>query len=162
MQNAKDSFYIALRNRLALLNPARLMMLRGIQRPAILTEEAEAVTAQTVPDAFVLRWTGLKADLNLQQPLVQLDCEVHYTTSGTQNNGGMDRGRALESMDAALLSILSPSSAVKMDYSQTPPIAANTMIFWNQPTFGPATTIRDRLERTVKVSIFTYQERGEQ
>jgi len=162
MQNAKDSFYIALRNRLAVLNPARMMTLRGVQRPGILTEEAEAVSAQIAPDVFVLRWTGLKADLNLPQPLLQLDCEIHYTTSGTQNSAGMDRGRQLEGMDAELLSIVAPFSTAKMDYTQAPPVEVGTTVFWNQPAFGPATTIRDRVERAVKVSIFTYQEQGEQ
>jgi hypothetical protein len=42
MQNAKDSFYIALRTRLAALNPERTILLRGTKRPGILVEEAEA------------------------------------------------------------------------------------------------------------------------
>ncbi len=39
MQNAKDSFYMALRTRLAAINPERTILLRGAVRPGILAEE---------------------------------------------------------------------------------------------------------------------------
>jgi hypothetical protein len=162
MQNAKDTFYITLRNRLASLNPARMMLLRGVQRPGILVEEAEAVAPQIAPDVFILRWIGLKTDANLPQPLVQMDCEIRYATSGTSCNCGLDRGRALQTMDAEMVSLLAPTSAQKMDYSQAPPSPLPTAIFWSQPGFGPVATIRERLERTVKVSVFTYLEQEEQ
>ena len=42
MQNAKDSFYMALRTRLVAINPSRTILLRGAVRPGILVEEAEA------------------------------------------------------------------------------------------------------------------------
>ncbi len=42
MQNAKDSFYMTLRARLAIINPERTVLLRGTLRPGILVEEAEA------------------------------------------------------------------------------------------------------------------------
>ncbi len=156
MQNTKDSFYITLRNRLATVNPARVMMLRGVQRPGILMEEAEAVVPQIAPDVFVLRWAGKKLDSQLSHTLLQLDCEVRYTTGGTQTLLGLDRGRALEGMDAELLSMLTPTQATKMDYSQTPAAPMSTAIFWADPVFGPAITIRERLERTVKVSLFSF------
>ena len=55
MQNAKDSFYMALRTRLASINPERTVLLRGTVRPAILLEEAEAPFSQLPSDVFVLR-----------------------------------------------------------------------------------------------------------
>ena len=33
MQNAKDTFYVTLRDRLAAVNPARTMVVRGVTRP---------------------------------------------------------------------------------------------------------------------------------
>ena len=45
MQNAKDSFYMALRTRLTAINPERTILLRGAVRPGILVEEAEAPSA---------------------------------------------------------------------------------------------------------------------
>jgi hypothetical protein len=58
MQNAKDSFYMALRARLIAINPERTILLRGAMRPGILAEEAEAPFSQLPDDVFVLRWTG--------------------------------------------------------------------------------------------------------
>ena len=65
MQNAKDSFYIALRTRLAAINPERTILLRGAVRPGILVEEAEAPFSQIPNDVFVLRWLGLGVDMDL-------------------------------------------------------------------------------------------------
>ncbi len=67
----------------------------------------------------------------------------------------------MAALDAELLSLLAPMSAPKMDWTQIPAKALSTAIFWSSPTFGPLTTIRERLERTAKVSVFTYQEQGE-
>ena len=58
MQNAKDTFYVTLRDRLAALNPARTMVVRGVTRPGVLVEENELVSAYEPVDVFCLRWTG--------------------------------------------------------------------------------------------------------
>jgi hypothetical protein len=65
MQNAKDSFYMALRTRLTTINPERTILLRGAVRPGILVEEAEAPFSQLPNDVFVLRWLGLGVDMDL-------------------------------------------------------------------------------------------------
>ncbi len=77
MQNAKDTFYVTLRNRLATLNPNRTMLLRGVAAARDLVEEAEAVVPMLPPDVFVLRWTALKIDVNLPLVLARLECEIH-------------------------------------------------------------------------------------
>lgn len=161
MENAKDTFYVTLRNRLTTANPQRVMVLRGVQRPGILVEEAEAVVPQMQADAFVLRWTGLTVDTQLPSALAQMTCEIHYTTSGTQTNTGLDRGRALAEMDAELLAMLSPHSAQKMNYTQTPSSVMATTVFWTAPEFTALTTLRDRLTRIAKVTVFAFQEQGE-
>ena len=61
MQNAKDSFYMALRTRLTSINPERTVLLRGAVRPGIVVEEAEAPFSQIPNDVFVLRWLGFGA-----------------------------------------------------------------------------------------------------
>jgi hypothetical protein len=161
MQNAKDTFYVTLRNRLATLNPNRTMLLRGVQRPGILVEEAEAVVPMPPPDVFVLRWTALETDVNLPMTLAQMQCEILYATGGTLAASGLDRGRALEEMDAELLALLAPYSAPKMNYTQTPPAQMNTPVFWTAAEFAAAVTLRDRLSRSAKVTVFAYQEPGE-
>ena len=95
MQNAKDSFYLALRARLAVLNPDRTVLIRGTVRPGILVEDAEAPLAQLPKDVFVLRWLGLGADVDLASTMAAEECEILYQTCGTQSFGGLDRGRSL-------------------------------------------------------------------
>ena len=94
MQNAKDSFYMALRSRLGALNPERTILLRGAVRPGIFVEEAEAPFTQFPNDVFILRWLGHGADIDLSQPLIAEECEIAYNTCGSQTFGGIDRGRA--------------------------------------------------------------------
>jgi len=161
MQNAKDSFYMALRSRLAVINPERTIVLRGAVRPGILVEEAEAPFSQPPADVFVIRWLGLGADVNLDAALVAAECEIIYQTCGCQSFGGLDRGRALSAMDEEMLSILQPFSTPKLSFIATPPAPMLTQVFWDEPAFGPVVTQRDRLSRSVKVMVYSYQEQGE-
>lgn len=162
MQNAKDTFYITLRNRLATVNPERTMTLRGVVRPGILVEEAEAPAAQLPLDVFVLRWTKLAADTQLPSILATMTCEIHYATSGTQANLGLDRGRALEEMDDELLRMLCPASTPKMDYAQSPAAQMGTNVFWSPAVFAAEVTTRERVGRVATVEVFAFQEQGEQ
>lgn len=158
MQNARDTFYVALRNRLTALNPARTMMVRAVTRPGMYVQDAEAPLTQPIADAFALSWIGLTADHQLPAILARMTCEIQYGTTGTQDNGGLDRGRALNQMDYELLRILYPYAAQKMNYAQMPAAPMETMVFWSEPEFGPAIAVRDRLSRTVKLTVFAFQE----
>jgi hypothetical protein len=162
MQNAQNTFYITLRNRLAALNPNRTIYLRGVTRPGILVESNELVTAQPPSDVFVLRWTGLHNDPYLSEVLLQMECEIAYMTEGTSSNLGVDRGAMLTEMDAELMSLLQPNTAQKMSYAQAPATPMETQIFWTEATFQPVRAERDRLTRTATVSVFSYEEPGEQ
>jgi hypothetical protein len=161
MQNAKDSFYAALRVRLAALNPERTILLRGVVRPGILVEEAEAPFSQLPNDVFVLRWFGLGTDVDLASTMVVEECEVIYQTCGTQSFGGLDRGRALSAMDEELAGMLKPCYAPKMNYTVQPPATLLTKVFWDEAAFGPVVVQRDRLSRSAKVLVYSYQEQGE-
>jgi hypothetical protein len=161
MQNAKDSFYMALRTRLATLDPERTILLRGAVRPGILVEEAEAPFNQLPNDVFVLRWLGLGADLDLGSTMAAEECEIVYQTCGTQSFGGLDRGRSLSAMDEELVAILQPFHTPKMNYTATPPAAMLTQLFWDEPGFGPILVERDMLSRSAKVMVYSYQEQGE-
>src|SRR5580692_9706903 len=98
MQNAKDSFYMVLRTRLATANPERTILLRGAVRPGILVEEAEAPMSQLPNDVFVLRWLGFGGDADLSATLEVEQCEIVYQTCGSQSFGGLDRGRSMSQM----------------------------------------------------------------
>jgi hypothetical protein len=161
MQNEKDSFYMALRNRLAALNPERTVMLRGAVRPGILVEEAEAPFNQLPSDVFVLRWLGHGVDVDLASTLVAEECEILYQTCGSQSFGGLDRGRALSQMDEEVVTILEPFYTPKQCFTATPAAAMLTQVFWDEPAFTPLVTQRDRLSRSAKVMVYSYQEQGE-
>lgn len=161
MQNAKDSFYMALRTRLISVNPERTILLRGTVRPGILVEEAEAPFSQLPDDVFVLRWMAMGADLNLDTTMAALQCEIVYSTCGSQSFDGLDRGRALSEMDEELLAMLQPFWTPKMNYQATPPAAMLTKVFWDEPAFSPVAVERDRLSRSAAVMVYGYQEQGE-
>lgn len=161
MQNAKDSFYIALRTRLAVVNPERTILLRGSLRPGILVEEAEAPFTQLPNDVFVVRWLGLGTDLDLSSAMTAQECEIVYQTSGTQAFGGLDRGRTLNEMDEELVALLQPFCTPKLNYSVQPAATMLTQVFWDEPVFTPVVALRDRLSRSAKVVIYSYQEQGE-
>jgi hypothetical protein len=169
MQNARDTFYVTLRDRLAAVNPARTMVLRGVTRPGVLVEENELASAYQPVDAFCLRWVGLNVDAKGSLPLVTMVCEIRYATDGDSGNGGMDRGRLLSGMDGELVAALSvgPQSMPKMNYvaaaggSGLPAVAMATNVFWGDAAFGAATVNGERLERVATVEVFSYQEAGE-
>jgi hypothetical protein len=161
MQNAKDSFYMALRARLASINPDRTLLLRGAVRPGILVEEAEAPFSQLPNDVFVLRWLGLGADLDLTSTMAAEGCEIIYQTCGTQSFGGLDRGRLLGAMDEELVAMIQPFHTTKINYSVQPPAAMLTSVFWNEPFFTLINVQRDRIGRSAKIVVYSYQEQGE-
>jgi hypothetical protein len=162
MQNAQNTFYITLRNRLVALNPNRTIYLRGVTRPGILVEGNELVVAQPPSDVFVLRWTGIHYDPYLSDVMTQMQCEIAYMTEGTVGNLGMDRGAMITEMDAELMSLLQPNTAQKMNYRPTPAVPLETQIFWSEGNFQTLKVERDRLSRVATVSVFSYEEPGEQ
>ncbi len=161
MQNARDSFYIALRTRLVEVNPDRTVLLRGTVRPGILVEDAEAPFTQAPLDVFILRWSNGVIDRTLPLPMSVEECEITYQTAGTQAFAGLDRGRLLSRMDSELLSIIEPLQTPKHDYSSNPPTEMSTIVFWNEPGFGPIVTQRERIGRSVRVRVYSYKEDGE-
>jgi hypothetical protein len=161
MQNAKDSFYMALRTRLTAINPERTILLRGTVRPGILVEEAEAPLSQLPNDVFILRWLNVGVDMDLGSAMAAAECEILYQTCGTQSYGGLDRGRSLSAMDQELVTMFQPFYTPKLSYTATPPAAMLTQVFWDEPVFSPIVVQRDLLSRSAKVMVYSYQEQGE-
>jgi hypothetical protein len=166
MQNAKDTFYLTLQSRLAALNPARTIVVRGVVRPGVLVDENELPTAWVPVDTFRLGWTTLDVDSEGPLPLVTMECSIRYATDGDSGNGGMDRGRLLAGMDGELSAALgtTPQTVQKMNYSGgggVAPTAMRTNVFWADAVFGPVITVGERLERSAAVKVLAYQESGE-
>jgi hypothetical protein len=141
MQFAKDSFFLALQQRLAGLNPARTITLNGTTVPAIVVvENLPPSSAEPEPNAFYIEWgTAKVVDGNAGDgALMNLACVISYYTLGTVASM-VDRGRVLGQLDNELLGICQPPNTEKMDYTQSPSADLGTSVFWAQPAFQEAT-----------------------
>jgi hypothetical protein len=168
MQFAKDSFYMALRERLAALNPQRVVTINGASRPAVIVAENEAVVpVEPLPDAFYIEWGAVRiADRQASsRPLMGMECVISHHTLGTVESE-VDRGRSLAELDTELLSICHPHHTAKQDFTQSPSRPLGTNIFWTIPELGEVSGIvarestnkRVRLERKAKLTVFFYLE----
>jgi hypothetical protein len=142
MQFAKDSFFLALQQRLAALNPARTVTVNGATVPAVLVvENLPPASGQAQPNTFYIEWG--RADVAEghagDSALMSLQCVISYYTTGTVQSM-VDRGRVLGQLDDELLGICQPPSTEKIDYTQSPAADLGTKVFWNQPSFEEAAT----------------------
>ena len=137
MQAAKDSFYMALRDRLAALNPARTMVMDGVTIPAIVVREnMEPQFAEAQSGAFYLDWGEVQI-AESTRPILGLDCHIWYASEGS-SGAGVDRGRALAEMDEELLRICNPPHTGMRDYRQAPSASLGSSIFWTMPDLAKA------------------------
>jgi hypothetical protein len=142
MQFAKDSFFIALQQRLAGLNPARTVTINGATVPALLVvENLPPASTEPQPNAFYIEW-GSAAVVDGHAgnaALMSLECVIRYYTLGSVQSM-VDRGRVLGQLDGELLGICQPPNTEKYDYTQSPSVDLGTSVFWSQPAFQEATT----------------------
>jgi hypothetical protein len=141
MQFAKDSFFLALQQRLAGLNPARTITLNGATVAAVVVvENLPPSSAEPQPNTFYIEWgTAKVVDGNAGDgALMSLACAISYYTLGTVASM-VDRGRVLGQLDNELLGICQPPNTEKMDYTQSPSADLGTSVFWGQPLFQEAT-----------------------
>jgi len=161
MQFAKDSFYIALRDRLAVVNPARTVNIDGNSRPGILAGENERPGMDAaLTGVLCLSWgkESAIAASGVQPEMRVLECAIDYRVQGTDEYGNADRGRQLTAMDSELLSIALPASAPKCDYTQTPVVALGTVICWTRPRLGPVKSEGKLLARTANLEVYFFPE----
>ncbi len=161
MQNAKDSFYMALRTRLTAINPERTILLRGAVRPGILVEEAEAPFSQLPNDVFVLRWLGLGGGYGssfhdgggtMRDHVPDLR-NAKLWRAGSRARTERD-GRGTDGDAAAFL------HAQAQLHGDAPGSDADAGVL-GRAAFGPAVIKRDRLSRSASVMVYSYQEQGE-
>jgi hypothetical protein len=137
MQAAKDSFYMALRDRLGALNPARTMVVDGVTIPAIVVREnMEPQFAEAQAGAFYVDW-GEAQIAESTRPILGLDCHIWYASEGS-GGAGVDRGRELAEMDEELLRICDPPHTGMRDYSEAPSADLGSSIFWTMPDLAKA------------------------
>ncbi len=155
MQFAKDSFYIALRDRLAAVNPARTVTVDGVMRPAVVVNENEG-SLRDLENAFVLTW-GDAGYVGNGTKLMKMTCLIDYATSGTSDSRG-DRGRLLGTLDGELQQCVRPPRVQKTDYTIVPPKSLDSMMFWTELEFGAPEERAGRIARTAKTTVYFYSE----
>jgi len=160
MQATKDSFYVTLRDRLAQAYPTRTITADGITRPAIVVVENDkpSVTARQ-HDAFYIEWADAHAVRATTSILMAMGCTISYTSAGTEQNGGLDRGRMMGELESELLAICSPAAIHKCDYTGSgDPVYLGTDIFWSQPTFRAAKAEPGCVAREASLTVYFYPE----
>ena len=159
MQATKDTFYLTLRDRLALADPGRTITVDGMTRPAIVVVENDkpSVTARQ-QDAFYLEWGAARVVRPAISTLMAMTCTVSYSSAGTEANGGFDRGRMLGSLEAELLGLCTPAVAQKNDYTSESPVDLGSNIFWSQPTFAPTKAGANCVAREASLTVYFYPE----
>lgn len=159
MQSTKDSFYVALRDRLVVVDPNRTITLDGATRPAIAVIENEPPSgAPLLCDAFYLRWGDARPSTLSAGSLMAMQCTISYCTKGSVQNANLDRGRDLASLDNDLLAICAPPQTAKDDYSFGSPVSLGSTIFWTQPVLNAAKSTPPYVGREVTVTVFFYPE----
>jgi hypothetical protein len=173
MQFTKDSFYMALLQRLVALNPLQTVTLDGTTRPALIVAENELVIpVPPLADAFYIEWGAAKMVQREvgDRGLMEMECLISYHTFGTVQSG-VDRGRTLAALDMELLQICQPSRTSKRDYTQAPSADLGTSICWTVPDLGkvsgsdatkneglPRGSEGVRLERSASLTVFFFPE----
>jgi len=159
MQATKDSFYVALRDRLVAVDPNRTVTLDGATRPAIAVVENEPPNdAPPLCDTFYLQWGNAKLAAPSGNGLMAMECSIAYCTKGTAQNASLDRGRDLASLDNDLLAICAPPQTAKYDYSSGSPVALGSTIFWTAPVLNAAKSGPRYVGREVTITVFFYPE----
>jgi hypothetical protein len=159
MQPTKDSFYVALRDRLVAVDPNLTVTLDGTTRPAIAVIENEPPTgAPLLCDTFYLHWGSAKLAPLSVGTLMAMDCTISYCTKGSVQNANLDRGRDLASLDSDLLAVWSPPQTAKCDYCTGAPVSLGSTIFWTRPVLNAAKSTPPYVGRDVVVTVFFYPE----
>jgi len=159
MQAAKDSFYMTLRGRLAQAYPARTITVDGAPRPAIVVTENDqpSVKARQL-DAFCVQWGEARPVRPATSTLMALACTVSYASAGSEQNGGLDRGRMVAEMQSELLGICTPAVTRKMDYTGANPVDLGSNIFWTTPVFRPAKAAPNCEGGEASLTVYFYPE----
>lgn len=159
MQFTKDTFLLALRDRLAALAPDRTVIVDGAARAAVLVAENESSSAAPpLPRAFYLHFGACEAiNPSSPAPLYRLDCEIAYRT-GAGDGDSYARGRALGALDQELLCLCSPPRTAKIEGTQIPARPLGSIVSWSALSFLAAEDAGSELSRRARLSLFFYAE----
>lgn len=155
LQSAKDSLYVALRGRLAALDPGRTATIGGVLRPGMaLAATLHAPVDEGIAGVFYLGFGKVEAVADsAADELVKVECVVSYRATASAE-GLADAEGQLATMDAELMAICRPYSTALMDYTQTPAVGLGDAVFWSAPQMGETKAADGYLAREAKLTLF--------
>ncbi|MEO8726273.1 MAG: hypothetical protein ABI383_09120 [Acidobacteriaceae bacterium] len=134
IQAAKDSLYVALRDRLQVINPNRIALIGGTTRIAIAMEAAlQSEADKTIPGVFYVSFGKEEAVADAAPAggvLVKVECIVKYGAVAIPNSHAE---ADLSEMDGELLAAMMPTTTGLSDYSQTNSAALGDRVYWTMP-----------------------------
>ena len=152
MQQVKDSFYMALRDRLCAANMADAIDL-------VVVENSREMWLGE-PGKIYLRWS--------EEPKVPIDalaagwhalhCEMGYRVAGSDVANGEDRGRQLAVLDRLLGSVIEPRKTRLLDFSQTPAADLSKFILWAKPALDVVKETAADIQRPVHLNVLWQEE----
>lgn len=156
---------MALRERLAALNPGRVVVVDGVERPGIVVRENMETQCPPMPSGtFFIDWGEVRI-AEQTRPILGLDCQIWYAEEGSTPTG-VDRGRRLAQMADELMRICSPPYTGMRDYQQTPSADLGCGVFWTTPELKKASSETEmqrdqiagaaRLERRATLRVYFF------
>ena len=159
MQASKDSFYMTLRNRLAAAYPMRTITVGASTRPGLVVAENDKPSVNARQhDAFYLEWGEARWVRPAISTLMAMACTVSFATAGTEQNGGLDRGRALGEMQSELLGISGPTTTRKCDWTGTNSVDLGSTVFWTGPEFHAVKAAPNCVAAEASFTVYFYPE----
>jgi hypothetical protein len=158
MQSAKDSFYMALRTRLATVNPDRKLP-DNSSRPAIIVAENETPCTAQQLNTFCIRWgatTPAQPFLGASRVLTALACEIDYASCG--DDSALNAGRTLTALDTELMRICAPVQTPKLRYAADATTDLGTNVFWTSPRLESLVVDSSVLRRKAILTVFFFPE----
>lgn len=123
----------------------------------VVENDKPSVTARQ-HDAFYLEWGETRAVRPSISTLMAMTCTVSYASAGTEQNGGLDRGRMLGELESELLGVCSPAVTRKNDYASGNPMDLGSNFFWSPPAFRVAKAEPGCVAREASITIYFYPE----
>jgi hypothetical protein len=151
IQAAKDSLYVALRDRLEQINPSRIAEIAGATRIAIAVESTLLDQAdRNLPEIFYLSFSSVEAIPQAAPPgkiLIKIGCVVRYSVEITEQHEAK-----LAQMDGELMQAMLPQWADVADYTGATPVALGCRAFWSMPKSSEKNGIK-----TAEFALFVTQ-----
>lgn len=161
MQDAKDTFYVTLRDRLVAVNADRTVAVRGQVRPAVVVDENEEPMQRVDAGVFHLQWSDVSMDARPGLLLESALCRVVYRSRSDAGGSELARGRELVAMHEELTGMLQPSSVPEQRFSESGVEMLRGRVWWFEEGRRAVTDNDGSVQAVATVRVMSRREIGE-